>query len=47
MAEKPKKIKKVAKPIEERILKELKTTNETLKEIRLILDNTWREIRPQ
>ncbi len=31
---------------ESAILSELKSMNKTLNDIRLILDNTWREIRP-
>ncbi len=34
-------------PTDYKILLELKTMNDTLKEIKTILDNTWRERRPQ
>ena len=32
---------------EYKILQEMKTMNDTLREIKVILDNTWRERRPQ
>ena len=38
--------KKVVSP-EAKLLKEAKLTNKLLKEIRDILDNQWREIKPQ
>jgi len=34
-------------PTDYKILQELKTMNDTLREIKDILDNTWRERRPQ
>jgi len=34
-------------PTDYKILQELKNMNDTLREIREILDNTWRERKPQ
>jgi len=34
-------------PTDYKILQELKTMNDILREIKDILDNTWRERRPQ
>ncbi len=44
-----KKVKKPAPVVtdEYKILQELKLVNENLKEIKEILDNTWRDITPQ
>ena len=42
---KKKRTRKVSSP-EAKVLKELKTMNNTLSEIKLILDNTWRERKP-
>ena len=46
--EKPKKASETSKviPTDYKILQELKTMNDTLREMKEILDNIWRERRP-